>query len=174
MKSVIIISVVTFALIFGGVVVLSTQLNNAAARGDKPELSPEDYSASERVFHDMEVERDRIQSQKEALKDLEARGAVQDKILADGRKLMMETVTRLEASQKAYIQEKDQSAEKLAKMYEAMKPDQAAPIISSLDPDVILEIMSRMKDRQAAKIMAKMDPALAAQLSTRMSLKGGA
>ncbi len=173
MKSVIIISVLTFALIFGGVVVLSTQLNKAAAGGGKPSLSPEDYAASERVFHDMEIERDRIQSQKDELKDLESRIAVQEKILVDGRKNLMETVARMEASQKAYVDEKNQSAEKLAKMYEAMKPDQAAPILGSLDPDIILEIMGRMKDRQAAKILARMDPALAAQLSTRMSLKGG-
>jgi len=57
-------------------------------------------------------------------------------------------------------------------MYEAMKPQQAAPIISALDLDIILDIMSRIKDRQAAKILAKMDPGLAAQVSTRMSLKG--
>ena len=174
MKSVIVISVVTFVLIFGGVAVLSMQLNKAAAGGGKPDLAPEDYAAAERVFHDMEVERDRIQKQREELTAREARIAAQEQVLERSRKSLEQTVQNFESAQKAFIAEKDNSAEKLAKMYEAMKPDQAAPILGSLDPDIILEIMGRMKDRQAAKILARMDPALAAQLSTRMSLGGGA
>lgn len=174
MKSVIVISVVTFVLIFGGVLVLSAHLNKAAGDRGRPDLAPDDYAASERVFHDMEVERDRIQQEREDLKTRQARIQVQEQVLTLGNKQLLETVERLEKAQKAYIAEKDNSATKLAKMYEAMKPDQAAPILGSLDPDIILEIMGRMKDRQAAKILARMDPALAAQLSTRMSLKGGA
>ncbi len=174
MKSVVIISVVTFVLIFGGVVALTTQLNKVGGGGAQPELAPEDYTAAERVFHDMELERDRIQKEKEGLKDRRASIAVQEQVLDAARKKLMETIAHLEASQKSFVAEKDKSAGKLAKMYEAMKPDEAAPILGSLDPDIILEIMSRMKNRQAAKILARMDPALAAQLSTRMSLKGGA
>ena len=49
---------------------------------------------------------------------------------------------------------------------------QAAPILSALELDIILDIMSRMKERPAAKILARMDAGLAAQVSTGMSLKG--
>ncbi len=173
MKSIIIISVVTFVLIFGGVVVLSTQLSGTAAGGDLPELAPEDYAAAERVFHDMAVERDRIQQERESLLALQRRIAVQEKVLDEGRKNLLEVVQKLETKQVEFIAERDRSATKLAKMYEAMKPDQAAPILGALDPEIILEIMARMKERPAARILAKMDPALAAQISTRMSLKGG-
>ena len=63
---------------------------------------------------------------------------------------------------------------KLAKMYEAMKPDKAAHILAALDRDVFLEIIARMKEAPAAKILSYMDAGLAAQLSTRLSLQGGA
>ncbi len=53
MKSVIIISVITFILIFGGVLLMSNHLNSAANNGGLPELSPEDYQASDRVFQDL-------------------------------------------------------------------------------------------------------------------------
>ncbi len=174
MKSVIIISVLTFILIFGGVIALSTQFQKTATGAAKPELAPDDYAAAERVFHDMEVERDRIQAQKEGLQERQARIAVQEQVLEQARQKLLDTIAKLESTQKAFVAGKDESASKLAKMYEAMKPDQAAPILGSLDPDIILEIMERMKGRQAAKILARMDPALAAQLSTRMSIKGGA
>jgi flagellar motility protein MotE (MotC chaperone) len=172
MKSVLIISVITFVLIFGGVVVISSQLNRVAAGSESPELAPEDYAAAERVFHDMAVERDRIQRDKEELLALQQTVAVQEQVLERGRESLLAVIKKLDQKQQEYIAERERSATKLAKMYEAMKPQQAAPIISALELDIILDIMSRMKERQAAKILAKMDAGLAAQVSTRMSLKG--
>ncbi len=172
MKSVIIISVVTFALIFGGVVVLSNQLNKASQNNGMPNMGPEDYEAAERVFRDMAIERDRIQQDKEELLALGQAVSVQEQVLNLSREQLLETIQKLEARQKEYAEERERSAVKLAKMYEAMKPAQAAPIISALDMEIILDIMSRMKERQAAKILASMDAGLAAQVSTRMSLKG--
>lgn len=173
MKSVIIISVITFILIFGGVLMMSTHLNNAANNGGLPDLSPEDYQAADRVFQDLARERDRIQQEKEQLLALKQSVAVQEQVLKQGQENLEAVIQKLEAKQQEYIEEREKSVGKLAKMYEAMKPAQAAPIMSSLELDIILDIMSRMKERQAAKILANMDAGLAAQVSTRMSLKGG-
>ncbi len=173
MKSVIIISVITFILIFGGVVLVSHNLSKVAMGGVVPDLTPEDYQAAERVFQDMAVERDRIQQEKESLMALRQSVAVQEKVLEQGRTNLQAVINKLDAKQSEYIEERERSATKLAKMYEAMKPAQAAPIISALELEIILDIMTRMKERPAAKILSSMDPGLAAQVSTRMSLKGG-
>ena len=173
MKSVIIISVITFVLIFGGVLLMSSHLNKAANGGGSPEMAAEDYEAAERVFQDMARERDRIQQEKEELLALKQAVSVQEKVLQQGKENLEVVIQKLEAKQQEYIEERENSATKLAKMYEAMKPQQAAPILSALDLEIILDIMSRMKERQAAKIMANMDAGLAAQVSTRMSMKGG-
>ncbi len=173
MKSVIIISVVTFILIFGGVLVMSGQLNKAAMTAGLPEMGPEDYEAAERVFRDMAIERDRIQQDKEELLTMGQAVAVQQQVLNLSREQLMMVIKKLETKQQEYIEERERSAVKLAKMYEAMKPAQAAPIMQALDMEIILDIMGRMKERQAAKILSKMDAGLAAQVSTRMSLKGG-
>jgi len=172
MKSVLVISVITFVLIFGGVVVISGQLNKAANGGANPDLTADDYLAAERVFHDIAVERDRIQQEKEDLAGMQQVVAAQNAVLERGRESLVAVIKKLEEKQQEYIDEREKSATKLAKMYEAMKPQQAAPIISALDLDIILDIMGRIKDRQAAKILAQMDPGLAAKVSTRMSLKG--
>ena len=173
MKSVIIISFITFILIFGGVVVVSQNLDKVAVGGVLPDLAPEDYQAAERVFQDMALERDRIQQEKESLMALRHAVSVQEKVLEQGRAQLEVVISKLDAKQSEYIEERERSAAKLAKMYEAMKPAQAAPILSALELDIILDIMIRMKERPAAKILSHMDAGLAAQVSTRMSLKGG-
>ena len=172
MKSVLVISALTFALIFGGVVLLSTQLDRAAAPATGPELTATDYEGTERVFRDLALERDRLQQEREELVALRQATAAQQVLLTQEREQLLAVIAQLEARQKVYAEERDQSAAKLAKMYEAMKPAQAAPILSALDLDIILDIMGRMKERPAAKILACMDAGLAAQVSTRMSLRG--
>ena len=98
---------------------------------------------------------------------------MQEQVLQQGRENLLAVIKKLEAKQQDYVDERERSATKLAKMYEAMKPAQAAPIMSALDLDIILDIMTRMKERQAAKILSMMDAGLAAQVSTRMSMTGG-
>ena len=139
----------------------------------QPNMGPDDYEAAERVFRDMAMERDRIQQEKEELLALGQSVAVQEQVLNLSREQLLLVVKKLESRQQEYIEERERSAAKLAKMYEAMKPAQASPIMQALDLEIILDIMSRMKERQAAKILSKMDAGLAAQVSTRMSLTGG-
>lgn len=173
MKSVAIISAITFVLIFGGVLLISMQLQGGTGVAAMPDLAPEDYAAAERVFADMAVERDRIQREKESLVLLRNDVAVQEKILEASRAQLASTIVKLEAKQNAYVEERARSAARLAKMYESMKPAEAAPILGTLDLEIVVEIMSRMKERPAAKVLARMDPRLAAQVSTRLSARGG-
>lgn len=175
MKSVAIISVITFVLIFGGVLLVTTQLNQAAGAATAlPDLAPEDYEAAERVFQDMAAERDRIQREKEDLVRMRQDVAVQEKVLEQSRQKLQAVIAELEARQTEYVQERARSAARLAKMYEAMKPDQAAPILGALDMEIVVEIMQQMKERPAARILAAMDAGFAAQISTRLSSRGGA
>lgn len=171
MKSVLIFSAVTFALIFGGVAVMTLEMSKRSASG--PELTPEDYTASARVLRDAAVERDRVQQERERLAGLHQAYAVQEQVLARAHDQLEQVVQNIDARQQLYIQEREESVAKLAKMYEAMKPQHAAPILSALELDIVLEILSRMKERPAARILSYMDAGLAAQISTRMSLVGG-
>jgi hypothetical protein len=116
MKSVLIISVITFILIFGGVVGISSQLNQAASGSVNPELTPDDYAAAERVFHDMAVERDRIQQDKEELLALSQSVLVQEQVLELSREGLLAVIKKLDQKQQEYIAERERSATKLAKM----------------------------------------------------------
>ncbi len=173
MKSVAVISLVTFVLIFGGMLLLTSHLQKTVEQEESfPQLSPDDYVAAERLLADMAIERDRLQHEKEKLLALEQKLAVEEKIIDQTKLKLEEVIVQLRTEQKIYNEAKEKSARKLAKMYEAMKPNKAAPILSSLDMEIILEIITRMKEKQAAKILSYMDAGLAARISTRMSMKG--
>ena len=64
-----------------------------------------------------------------------------------------------------------QGARQLAKIYESMRPENAAPIIAKLNENEIVDILSRMRGRAAAKILEKLDPELAAAISQRIGGK---
>lgn len=173
MKSIVIISVITFALIFGGIVVLSGVIPQArtaapAAAG----LTPEELASAERAFADLEVERDRVQRDKEELLTLRTRQAVEEKMLADQQALLQGMLDSLRVTTAGLDDTRARAADKLAKLYEAMKPDKAAPILATLEMDIVLDIIRRMKERPAARILANMDAGLAAQISARLSGKG--
>ena len=173
MKSLLIISVVTFALIFGGVALLALQAGRgSAATAIAGAGAGEDLEASARVLRDLQAERDRIQREKEELAALHQANAVQAAVLAQTQAQLQELAGGLEAGAQARTAEQEAASAKLAKVYEAMAPAKAAPILAALEPDVTLDILRQMKERQAAAILAAMDAGIAAQISTRLSAKG--
>ena len=56
----------------------------------------------------------------------------------------------------------------LAKIYEAMRPDEAAPILVKMDVDKVVQILLRMRQRNAAKIMSSFDSDYAARISRKL------
>jgi flagellar motility protein MotE (MotC chaperone) len=60
---------------------------------------------------------------------------------------------------------------RLARIFEAMKPKQAAPVMSQLDNEVIVMILMKMKERAAAKILGEMSVERAASISRQISQK---
>ena len=63
---------------------------------------------------------------------------------------------RLSARAKAATQAVDAAAESLAKIYGAMKPEAAAPILDRLDDPTVLTIFRRMKEKQVGEILPLM------------------
>jgi flagellar motility protein MotE (MotC chaperone) len=171
MKSVLIISSVTFLLIFGGVAGLVLTLGDRVQDGEAEE--PADASAG-RLLRDAAAERDRLQRQAEELARLESSLAAREELMSRIHNQLLGTIEKLESQQDVYIEEQEQAAVRLAKMYEAMKAQKAAMILSALDLEVTVSILGRMKERAAAEVLSFMDAGLAAQISTRLSLQGGA
>jgi len=69
---------------------------------------------------------------------------------------------RLQGTIEALLVKHDEQSEtqiqSLVKIYESMKPKDAARIFEELDMDVLLEVVERMKERKTAPILAEMNP----------------
>jgi flagellar motility protein MotE (MotC chaperone) len=59
---------------------------------------------------------------------------------------------------KQYDQEQETKLKSLVKVYEAMKPKDAARIFEQLEMDVLLDVVERMKEAKIAPVLAAMNP----------------
>lgn len=103
---------------------------------------------------------DELKTQKEALSQKEqvlTRQADRIKRLENELRTARTKLEKLQEETAVNITEMEESEKrnlrKLAKVYSAMDPDQAAPILARLDDDTIANILIRMKERQAAKLL---------------------
>jgi flagellar motility protein MotE (MotC chaperone) len=60
---------------------------------------------------------------------------------------------------------------RLVKIYESMKPDEAARILEKMDSQVLLEVVTRMGERRLAPILAQMDPLKAQAITVAMAMQ---
>ncbi|HWE75298.1 MAG TPA: hypothetical protein VG328_19215 [Stellaceae bacterium] len=100
----------------------------------------------------------------------------QQVVLQATEKRIDDKIAKLEALQKS-IQvtvDKENAADdartqSLVKIYETMKPADAAQILSQLDMPILLQMLSHMKEAKTAPILAAMDPTKAQAITTAMA-----
>ena len=76
---------------------------------------------------------------------------------------------KLEGLEQAREQRDDACWLGLVKLYESMKPRDAATIFNDLDMNVLLGVVDRMKDAKAAPVLAAMQPDKARELTTKLA-----
>ncbi len=81
-------------------------------------------------------------------------------------KLFQETIEKLV---KTYDDQQGEKIQSLVKIYENMKPKDAARIFEELEMETLLLVAERMKERKLAPIMAKMNPAKATEITVELS-----
>lgn len=57
----------------------------------------------------------------------------------------------------------------LVKIYEGMKPKDAARILNNLETDILLSVMQQMSERRSSPIIAEMDPERAREITTLLA-----
>lgn len=68
-----------------------------------------------------------------------------------------------------YDKEEDAKISSLVKVYEAMKPKDAARIFDELDMDILLLVVDRMSERRVAPVLAAMSPQKAKELTQQLA-----
>ena len=86
------------------------------------------------------------------------------------RKIIEMSNLRVEIEELLGKQEKGQEERlrRMVKIYENMKPKDAAAIFNTLDMDVLLSVLGRMSERKSAPIFASMDPERAQKVTIRL------
>lgn len=85
-----------------------------------------------------------------------------------------EAEARIAAANATQTAEEDAQLSRLVKVYESMKPTDAANIFNSLDFPVLIEVASRMKELKIAPVLAAMDPQAAKALTVALARRRGA
>jgi flagellar motility protein MotE (MotC chaperone) len=82
---------------------------------------------------------------------------------------------KLEASIKQIVQQYDKQEEQnlqgLVKVYENMKPKDAARIFEKLEPNILLGVVERMKEAKLAAVLSDMSPQTAQDLTVRLATR---
>lgn len=97
-------------------------------------------------------------------------------LLAAGEKRVDAKIAELKELQatlqgliKTYDEQETAKLASLVKIYENMKPKEAAPILEKLDMDTLLDLVERMKERKVAPILARMNPARAKEITDELA-----
>lgn len=78
---------------------------------------------------------------------------------------------RLEALDRAAREREDSNWANLVRIYENMRPRDAARIFDDLDMPVLIEVVARMKQRSVAPILAGMQPDRAQRVTTELAAR---
>ena len=173
MKTILIASTVSFLLIFGGVFLYAQMIQKqGATHRIGGALSAADLDAAELAMAALDAERAQLDHQRHRQMDLRESIAREQAQLQAQLESIQVATAQLRDEQVRYGQARSEAAQKLAKMFDAMRPDSAAPVFSQLDRETALDILIRMKEKSAARLLAAIEPRLAAELSTKLSLRG--
>ncbi len=78
---------------------------------------------------------------------------------------------RIKGLLKQYDKEQEAKLKSLVKIYESMKPKNAAVIFGELDMPILLDVVERMREARVAPILAKMSPNKAKRVTTELALR---
>ncbi|HEY4173591.1 MAG TPA: hypothetical protein VGM42_11240, partial [Rhodopila sp.] len=134
------------------------------------EAAPSPVSDSERaLLQDLRQRRQELDTRDAALKTRES-------MLVAAEQKLSARLAQLEALQKklevldAAQQAKEEAGwQGLVKLYEVMKPKDAATIFNDLSMPVLLQLMDRMKDAKAALVMAAMNTDKARDVTAQLA-----
>jgi flagellar motility protein MotE (MotC chaperone) len=148
----------------------ATGASGSAASAPTAKDGPPPVSESERVL---------LQELRQRRLDLDAQAAAlktRESVLVATEQKLSVRLTELQALQKklegldaAQKQKEEAGWRGLVKLYEDMKPKDAATIFNDLSMPVLLQLMDRMKDAKAALVMAAMNTDKAREVTDQLA-----
>lgn len=140
-----------------------------AAREEKP-IDPVLFTRSEiEILQELSARRRELDQREQAMIEKEgllraAEARIENKI-SEFRTIRQE----IEALIKKYDEQQEKELRDLVKIYESMKPKDAARIFDQLEMKILIEVIERMKANKTAPVLAEMNPKRATELTTLLA-----
>ncbi len=137
------------------------------AKSEEPQVS----AAERHLLLDLRERKKSLDQREAALGAREATLAAAERRISarvDELKTLQDRLVTLDAARK---QREESSWAGLVKLYETMRPRDAAVIFNDLDMNVLLPVVDRMKDAKAAAVLAAMQPEKARQITTQLAAR---
>lgn len=131
--------------------------------------TPQVSDAERTLLTDLRNRRAELDKQADALTAREAALAAAEKRIAGRLDELNGLQKRLEALDAARKQHEEANWGGLVKLYENMRPRDAATIFNDLDLPVLLQVLDRMNERKAAPVLAAMQPERARQVTAELA-----
>lgn len=146
------------------------QIDAVLAKRRKGQDSDDFYSEAEvRVLQSLSRRRD-------VLDQRESEIGMRENLLGAAEKRIDQKIAKLkkiedsiQASLKKYDKQEEAQMKSLVKIYESMKPKDAARIMQQLDMAVLLEVSERMREQKMAAILAKMNGEIAKTVTMELA-----
>lgn len=148
-----------------------------AARADAPKAeskaeAPLDYSAAEiEVLQALTKRREQIEARAGELDLRENMLKVAEKRVDERIAELKKLEAQINALVKQADEQEEQNLRSLVKVYENMKPGDAARIFEKLEDKVLLSVVERMKEAKLAPVLAVMDPGRAQKLTVDLATR---
>jgi flagellar motility protein MotE (MotC chaperone) len=121
------------------------------------------------ILMQLRERRQELESREAALAARESLLAATDRKLAERVDELQSLQKKLESLDASHKQQEDTAWQGLVKVYETMKPRDAATIFNDLGMPVLLSVLDRMKEAKAAAILAAMAPDKARDVTMQLA-----
>ncbi len=135
-----------------------------------PPAAPTPEAAAERaVLEQLRARRAEIEAREQAAMQREVIVAAAERRLSQRIEELSALQSRLEAMERERSQREETGLRGLVRLYEGMRPRDAAAIFDELEMPVLLPIVDRMREARAAPIVAAMRPDRARTLTAELA-----
>ncbi|MBI2235119.1 MAG: MotE family protein, partial [Micavibrio aeruginosavorus] len=121
------------------------------------------------LYKDLAKRRDQLDKKEKEIAVREALLSAAERELDQKLRELTNIRSEIEASMKKRSDEEQARIDSLVKIYEGMKPKDAASILNSLDLDVLMVIMTKMTERKSSAILSEMSTDRARTITTMMA-----
>ena len=138
----------------------------------KEPLSPDPFDLTDEeidILQALAQRREELEARERDLKQREAMLAAAEARIEAKVRGMEELRAEIEALLQQHADKNEEQLLSLVRIYESMKPKDAARIFEELDMEVLLEVVDRMKERKSATILAQMNPRRAKAITLELA-----